>query len=88
MFADHWRGYQEWFRERGYEVEARRVDYEVVLGGLADLVFMLMVAPWEIRGFDVDADETALLALEDACASDEGIKLSEGRYLLTAIKPG
>lgn len=88
VFADHWRGYQEWFRGRGYEVEARRADYQVVFGGLADLVFMLMVAPWEIPGFDVDADETALLALENAYAGEEGIKLSEGRYLLAAIKPG
>lgn len=87
VFTDHWREYQEWFRNHGYEIEAQRHDYEVSFESLAGLVFMLLVAPWEVPGFDVERDEAALRALEDANAGSEGIKLTEGRYLLLASKP-
>ncbi len=86
VFSDHWQGYQGLFREHGYTVEAQRHDYQVLFGSLADVVFMLMVSPWEVPQFDVEADGNALLALERELSSGEGIVLSEGRYVLEAQK--
>jgi hypothetical protein len=48
---------------------------------------MLMVAPWEIPGFDPEAEIDALLALEDAHGTDQGIVLTLSRYVMTARKP-
>jgi SAM-dependent methyltransferase len=87
VFADHWLGYQAWFREHGYDVEARRFDYRTAFGSLADLVYMLAVAPWEVPDFDVERDFAALLAIEAALTGPVGIVLSEGKYLLEARKP-
>jgi hypothetical protein len=88
VFPDHWQSYPRWFREHGYEVRAQRLDYRVAFASIADLVFMLLVSPWEIPGFDVERDGRALLALERELSTPDGIVLSEGRYLLEARKPG
>jgi hypothetical protein len=86
-FPDHWTSYRGWFADNGYQVRARRHDYRVDYGPLANLVYLLAVMPWEVPDFDIDADEAALLALERD-AGGAGIVLSEGRYLLEARKPG
>ncbi len=48
---------------------------------------MLLTAPWTIPGFDPENEIDALLALEDAHGSDDGIVLTEGYYLIQGQKP-
>jgi hypothetical protein len=48
----------------------------------------LLACPWEVPGLDIVQDADALLALEAALASPDGILLTEGRYLLEAQKSG
>ena len=63
-------------------------DYKVVYGSLGDLVFMLLVAPWEIPEFDVERDLDALLALEDACTTDDGLVMTWSRFVIVAERRG
>ncbi len=86
VFPDHWHEYPEGFRRLGYTVTARRHDYRVAFETLGDLVAMLLVAPWEVPGFDPEADLDALLALERALITKDGIVLSEGLYILEAAR--
>ncbi|MFN0146749.1 MAG: class I SAM-dependent methyltransferase [Dehalococcoidia bacterium] len=80
--------YRDGFKAAGYAVTQRRHRYRAVFATLEDLAFDLLVAPWEIPGLEVEADLDALLALERELGTPEGIPLTEGRYLLTARKPG
>lgn len=86
VFPDHDRLYPEGFAARGYEVSMRTHRFKGAFGSLGDLVFMLLTAPWTIPEFDADADLDALLAVEEACRTKDGIVLSEGRYILEARK--
>lgn len=86
VFPDHWRDYPEGFRRLGYEVSAQRHDYHVAFETLGDVVAMLLIAPWEVPDFDPEADLDALLALERALMTPDGIVLSEGRYVLKAVQ--
>ena len=86
VFPDHWHEYPEGFRGLGYEVRAQRHDDRVAFGALGDLVALLMVAPWQIPDFDPEADIDALVALEAALATSEGIILKDERYILEATK--
>lgn len=86
VFADHWREYPQAFRAMGYEVEAERFDYRVAFAALGDLVMMLMVAPWQVPGFEAEADIEALITLERELGTEHGIVLRDGRYLLRARK--
>jgi len=87
IFPDHYRGYAAWFEAHVYAVTLRRHDYRVAWESLGDLVAHLLVAPWTIPDFEVERDIEALLALEAALTTSEGIVLTEGRYLLEARKP-
>jgi hypothetical protein len=62
-------------------------DCKVAFGILGDLVFMLAVTPWTIPGFSLDRDIDALLALEEECRTENGLELTESRFLLIAEKP-
>jgi len=84
----HEREYREWFEAAGYAVTSRECRYRSVFATLEELVFNLLVAPWEIPGLDVEEDLDALLALERGLRTGRGIELTEGRYLLVAMKPG
>ena len=48
---------------------------------------MLLISPWTVPDFDAAADIDALLALEDAQRTPDGIVLTEPRYLIVAHKP-
>ena len=63
-------------------------DYKVAYGSLGDLAFLLCVTPWSIPDFDVEHDLEALLAVEREYGTDDGIVVTESRYLLVAEKPG
>ena len=84
----HADGYRDWFAGAGYGVRQERHHYGAVFESLGDLVFNLLVAPWEIPGLDVERDFEALRAVERALGSAGRIRLSEARYLLRARKPG
>ncbi len=84
----HEDGYRDWFAGAGYGVRQERHRYGAVFESVGDLVFNLLVAPWEIPGLDVERDFEALRAVERALGSAGRIRLSEARYLLRARKPG
>lgn len=87
QFPDHYRLYADALRALGLMVDAREHAWRVAYERLSDIVFMLLVAPWEIPGFDPIRDIDALLALEDACRTDAGIEMTWHRYLIVAHKP-
>lgn len=86
-WPDHYTIYGDWFRNAGYDVEAQDHQWPLAYPNLGEIVYMLLVASWEVPGFDPVADIDALLALEDAHRTAGGIVLTADRYLITAHKP-
>ncbi len=87
-FEDHFRTYQRGFVAAGLSVEdARWHEERVAFATLGDLVYMLLLTPWFIPGFDPAAEIDELLALEDALRTDDGIVLSEMHYIIVARRP-
>lgn len=88
-FGDHFNAYQRGFAAGGLVVDdAGWHEERVAFAELGDIVYMLLVAPWEIPHFDPVADLDALIALEDALGEDDGIVLAETRYIIVAHRPG
>jgi SAM-dependent methyltransferase len=87
VFIDHFAVYGNWFRGAGYEVETREHQWPLAYADIGEIAFMLMIAPWELPDFDPVREIDALLALEDACRTDDGIVLTADRYLMVARKP-
>ncbi len=88
VFPDHFNGYRQGFAAAGLTVEdARWHEERVAFETLGDLVYMLLVAPWFVEDFDPRRDIDALLALADALGTDDGIVVTESRYLIVASKP-
>ncbi len=87
VFPNHDVDYPAAFEAMGYAVAFQSLRYRSAYASIADLAAMLMVAPWEVPGFDLERDEAALLAVERDLGTGDGIVLSEGRYLLRAQKP-
>ncbi len=87
QFPDHFRIYQDELRAAGLSVTAQRHEWKVAYGGLGDIAFMLIAAPWEIPDFDPAAQIEALIALEDDCQTERGLEMTFARYLITARKP-
>jgi hypothetical protein len=48
---------------------------------------MLLVAPWEIPGFDPLAEIEAIIAMEDGLRTPDGVVMTFARYLLIARRP-
>ena len=48
----------------------------------------MLVTPWEVPDFDPESEIDTLLAMEDEYGGEEGIVLTEHRYLMTAEMPG
>ena len=70
-------------------VEAGRHETHVAYRELGDLVINVLLAPWEIIDFDpLDCDLEALLRLEAAYRTADGVVLTEGRAVIEARKPG
>ncbi|HET9017432.1 MAG TPA: hypothetical protein VFN57_17655 [Thermomicrobiaceae bacterium] len=86
-FGDHFVTYGDAFAAAGLHVVGERHSRLVAYATLGDFVLLLLVAPWEIPGFDPLRDIDALLAFADSCRSPEGIVVTESRYLLVAQKP-
>lgn len=87
VFPDHYALYRQAFEAAGLGVTSRTHAWRAAYGGLGEIAYMLLVAPWEVPDFDAEADIDALLALEDAHGSDRGIVLTLSRYLMIARKP-
>jgi SAM-dependent methyltransferase len=86
-FPHHELIYQEAFRAAGYEVEAREHEWPLAYRTIGEVAFMLMISPWEFPEFDPIREVDSLLALEDACGTEDGIVLTAHRYLIMARKP-
>jgi SAM-dependent methyltransferase len=87
-FGDLFAEYRNGFETSGLAiVTARQHGERVAFGSLGDVAYMLLVAPWDIPGFDPEADIEALLALEDAFGTADGIVLTESRFVIEARKP-
>lgn len=88
QFGDLFTTYRDGFETSGLIIiTARQHRERVAFGSLGDVVYMLLVAPWDIPGFDPGADIEALLALEDAGGTVDGIVLTETRFVIEARKP-
>ncbi|MCH8950306.1 MAG: SAM-dependent methyltransferase [Chloroflexi bacterium] len=80
--------YTRGFIAAGLAVTAdQQHEYRVAFPSLSELVFMLTVAPWTIPEFDLDRDVEALLEIESDCQTDDGLVLTESRFLIVAEKP-
>ena len=86
-FPDHINTYRAEFEAAGCDVTVQHEVWHAAYATIGEVAFMLMVAPWEVPGFDPIRDVDALLALEDRYGDDRGIVLTIGRYLMIARKP-
>ena len=86
-YEDHFPRYTAELQAAGMTVEGIQHSRKVVYGSLGDLVFNLLVTPWEIPDFDPVQEIDGQLQLEDECGAPEGIVLTEARYLIAAEKP-
>jgi SAM-dependent methyltransferase len=80
--------YQRGLKTAGLSVtRAEEHETKVRYAGLGDVVYLLCVAPWEIPGFaPLGADLDALLDMERTLLTEDGIVLTEDRFLLEAEK--
>jgi len=87
-FGDLFDRYRNGFQASGLNmVQAETHEWTAAYRGLGDIVFLLGIAPWEIPDFDpLGQDLPALLAAEDEFSTDQGIVLTESRFLLEAKK--
>ncbi|MEX2159666.1 MAG: methyltransferase domain-containing protein [Dehalococcoidia bacterium] len=87
-FGDIRGDYTRGFQSAGlHVVRSEQHDYKVAYEGLSDIVFMLLITPWEIPDFDIERDLEALLALEADCSTDDGLVMTWSRFLIVARKP-
>lgn len=86
-FGDLFGEYSRGFEAAGLDVTTRLQHiYRVAYQSLGDVVFMLAVTPWTVPGFDLERDLEALLALEAGCKTEDGLVLTESRFLIIAEK--
>jgi SAM-dependent methyltransferase len=84
---EHYGPYQQGFRDAGLQVEAQKHVWKVAYPTMGEIVFMLLIAPWEIPGFDPLAEIEQIIAMEDGLRAPEGIVMTFARYLIIARKP-
>lgn len=83
---DHFARYTRELRALGFEVESKDHDFKAAYATLGDFVYLLRVTPWTIPGFDFERDLEALLAFEADRLTEDGVVVTECRFLLTARK--
>ncbi len=77
----------------GFEAAGLRIisdvqhDYKVAYATLGEFVYMLGVSPWTIPRFDIENDIDSLLSFEAECHTEDGLVLTESRFLIVAEKP-
>jgi hypothetical protein len=86
VYPDHINTYRAAFESAGCDVRVEHEVWHAAYATIGEVAFMLMVAPWEVPGFDPIRDVDALLALEDRYGTERGIVLTHARYLMVARK--
>jgi SAM-dependent methyltransferase len=86
-FPDHYTRYRQEFEAAGLTVASQKHSWRSAYGSLGEVAFMLLVTPWDLPDFDPVHDIDRLLAVEEACRTEDGIVLTQTRYLMTARKP-
>ena len=87
-FGPHFELYQDGFRSSGLTVtRAETHESQTAFGSLGDVVYLLTAASETLPDFDVERDLDALLALERDLTREQGIVLTEPRYIIEAHKP-
>lgn len=84
---DHINTYRAAFESAGCEVRVEHALWHAAYPTIGEIAFMLMVAPWEVPGFEPVRDLDALLELEERYGDERGIVLTIARYLMVARKP-
>jgi SAM-dependent methyltransferase len=81
--------YRDGFAAAGLEIaDARTHTVDAAYSSLEDFVHMLCITPWTVPGFDpLGRDLEALLALERDLATEDGLVLTDARFLIEARKP-
>jgi hypothetical protein len=89
FLEDLFERYRDGFAAAGLEVlDARAAEWPSAYQGLGDFTYMLCIAPWEIPDFEpLGTDLEALLALERALTTPDGLVLTEGYFIIEAKKP-
>ena len=74
----------------GLRVAAFEHDHRVAYPSLGELVFVLLVTPWTVPGFDPVTHAQELLRFEADHLTDEGVVVTESHFLLVAedLRPG
>jgi SAM-dependent methyltransferase len=86
--GDHREQYAKGFRAAGLKILTNLShDCKVAFGVLGDFVFMLAVTPWTVASFSLEKDIDSLMELERECRTENGLELTESRFLLIAEKP-
>lgn len=86
-FSRLYQDYVDGFEEAGLKLVRNVQHYhKVAYRGLGELVYLLSVAPWEVPGFSLERDLDALLSLESEQLTEEGLVLTESRFLIIAQK--
>jgi SAM-dependent methyltransferase len=87
-WGDLFSEYSNAFEAAGLDVTMRCTqDYKSAFATLGDLVYLLGVAPWEIPDFSLERDGEALLQLEADFTTEDGLVLTESRFIIVAEKP-
>jgi len=86
-FSHLYRGYVDGFKEAGLNLLRNAQHYyRVAYRGLGELVYLLSVAPWEVPGFSLERDLDALVSLESELLTEDGLVMTESRFLIIAQK--
>jgi len=86
-FGDLYGDYVREFEAAGLRIiRKNQHDYKVAYRDLGEIVFLLAISPWSFPGFSPEYDLDALLALESECLTDDGLVLTESRFLIIAEK--
>ena len=79
--------YAEGFQAAGLKVLTNLShDGKIAFGILGDFVFMLAVTPWTVPSFSLERDIDSLMELDRECRTENGLELTESRFLLISEK--
>jgi SAM-dependent methyltransferase len=87
VWPDHFVLYRKGLEAAGFEVTTEYHTWRAAYPNIGAVAYMLLVAPWELPGFDPVRDVDRLLALEDTYGDERGIVLTLAAYLMVARRP-